>query len=223
MRRIMSLWLPDWPTDRLLRAARAPDRPFVTATTTGNRRLVVAASREAVACGITPGLPLADAQAYCPGLAVFPADPAGDAGALRRLAEWCGRWSPWTVPDGGDGILLDIAGCAHLQGGEARLIAEIAGRIFRAGSACRAAIADTAGAAWAVARYGQAAALCIAPGAAREALAELPVAAPRLPSSSVADLQRLPPPPPGAPSSPPRPAPAPRFCAPPAPPPPPPP
>src|SRR5947209_351489 len=133
MRRIMSLWLPDWPTDRLLRAARAPARssatspfprrgegrgeggspphrmsgatpspclfpegrgegesvrPFVTAITTCNRRLVVAASAEAVANGITPGLPLADAQAYCPGLAVFPADPAGDAGALRRLAEW---------------------------------------------------------------------------------------------------------------------------------------
>src|SRR5260221_3128647 len=165
MRRIMSLWLPDWPTDRLLRAARAPDRPFVTATTTGNRRLVVAASREAVTCGITPGLPLADAQAYCPGLAVFPADPVGDAGALHRLAEWCGRWSPWTVPDGDDGILLDITGCAHLQGGsrrssaspdavsgsfasargETRLIAEIAGRIGRAGFPCRAATPDTAG------------------------------------------------------------------------------
>jgi len=187
----MSLWLPDWPTDRLLRAARAPDRPFVTATTTGNRRLVVAASREAVACGITPGLPLADAQAYCPGLAVFPADPVGDAGALHRLAEWCGRWSPWTVPDGDDGILLDITGCAHLEGGEVRLIAEIAGRISRAGFACRAAIADTAGAAWAVARFGRAATLCVAPGAARAALADLPVAALRLAAQSVVDLERL--------------------------------
>ena len=129
MRRIMSLWLPDWPTDRLRRAARAPARlegsvrPFVTAATIGNRRLVIAASPEAIANGITPGLPLADAQAYCPGLAVFPADPAGDAGALHRLAEWCGRWSPWTVPDGTDGILLDITGCAHLQGGSRRSFA----------------------------------------------------------------------------------------------------
>src|SRR5207237_106470 len=119
------------------RAAEA--RPFVTAVTTGNRRLVVAASPAAVAGGIAPGLPLADAQAYCPGLAVFPADPAGDAAALRRLAEWCGRWSPWTAPDGGDGILLDITGCAHLRGGEARLIAEVVGRISRAGFACHAA------------------------------------------------------------------------------------
>jgi protein ImuB len=207
----MSLWLPAWPTDRLLRAGRAPDRPFVTAATAGSRRLVVAASAEAVACGIAPGLPLADAQAYCPGLAIFPADPSGDAGALRRLAEWCGRWSPWTVPDGGDGILLDITGCAHLQGGsrrssaspdavsgsfastrgEDRLLDEVAGRVLRAGFACRAAIADTAGAAWAVARFGRAARICVAPGTARAALAELPVAGLRLAASSVADLERL--------------------------------
>src|SRR4051794_5990195 len=121
MRRVMSLWLPDWPTDRLrLRRDGAPDRPFVTAATTGNRRLVVAVSHAAAACGIVPGLPLADAQAFCPGLAFSPADPPGDAEALRRLAEWCGRWSPWTVPDGGDGILLDITGCAHLHGGVRR-------------------------------------------------------------------------------------------------------
>jgi protein ImuB len=191
MRRIMSLWLPDWPTDRLLRAGRAPARPFVTAITTGNRRLVVAACADAVACGIGPGLPLADAQAYCPELAVFPADPAGDAGALRRLAEWCGRWSPWTVPDGGDGILLDITGCAHLQGGEEKLIDEVAGHIGKAGFACRAAIADTAGAAWAMARFGRAARAVVAPGASRAALADLPVAALRLAANCVAALERL--------------------------------
>ncbi len=158
-----------------------------------------------------PGLPLADAQAYCPGLAVCAADPAGDAAALRRLAEWCGRWSPWTTQDGDDGILLDITGCAHLlggsrrssaspdavsgssaaAGGEARLIAEIAGRLGRQGVTCRAAIADTAGAAWAMARFGQGKTAIIAPGEARQALADLPVAALRLPGSSVADLERL--------------------------------
>src|SRR5438477_1583520 len=112
MRRIMSLWLPSWPTDRLRRlAGRAPGnispgRPFVTAVSLANRRLVAAASPEAAACGIVPGLPLADAQAYHPGLAVREADPAGDAAALHRLAEWCGRWSPWTAPDGVDGILI---------------------------------------------------------------------------------------------------------------------
>ena len=151
----------------------------------------MATSAAAAACGITPGLPLADAQAYCPGLAVFAADPAGDAAALRRLAEWCDRWSPWTSPDGGDGILLDITGCAHLRGGEERLIAEVSGRIGREGYASRAAIADTAGAAWAMARFAGAASTVVAPGGTREALAALPVASLRLAVHDVVALERL--------------------------------
>src|ERR1700693_1186102 len=186
MRRVMSLWLPSWPTDRLRRASRASaEKPFVTAISVGSRRLVTASSAEAVSCGITPGLPLADAQAYCPGLVIFEADPAGDAAALRRLAEWCGRWSPWTAPDGTDGILLDITGCAHLWGGsqrscaspdadsgscasargERRLAAAIVERIARQGYICRAAIADTTGTAWAASRFGDGARPIVPSGA----------------------------------------------------------
>jgi protein ImuB len=167
------------------------DSPFVTAITIGNRRLVAAASPAAVASGIAPGLPLADAQAYVPGLAIHETDPAGDAEWLHRLAEWCGRYSPWTSPDGVDGIVLDITGCAHLRGGEARLASEIVARICRLGFACRVAIADTAGAAWAVARFGGERVAIVAPGESRMALAQLPVAALRLPAASVAGLERL--------------------------------
>ncbi len=138
-----------------------------------------------------PGLPLADAQAYCPGLVVFEADPGGDAAALRRLAEWCDRWSPWTAPDGVDGIIIDVTGCAHLQRGESRLLAEAAGRLAGLGFACRAAIADTAGAAWAMARFAGTAHALVAPVGAREALAGLPVDALRLTAESVAGLERL--------------------------------
>src|SRR5216684_3170967 len=192
MRRVMSLWLPSWPTDRLLRASRASaEKPFVTAISVGSRRLVAASGAAASSCGIMPGLPLADAQAYCPGLVVFEADPGGDAAALRRLAEWCDRWSPWTAPDGVDGIIIDVTGCAHLQRGESRLLAEAAGRLAGLGFACRAAIADTAGAAWAMARFAGTAHALVAPVGAREALAGLPVDALRLTAESVAGLERL--------------------------------
>jgi protein ImuB len=190
----MSLFLPSWPTDLLMRrksCAPPADGAFVTAVTVGNRRLVAAASPAAVAGGIAPGLPLADAQAYVPGLAVHEADPAGDAEQLRRLAEWCGRYSPWTAPDGADGIILDITGCAHLRGGEARLTEEIVERIHRLGFACRAAVADTAVAAWALARFDGERVVIVPPGGSREALAELPVAALRLPAGSTVGLERL--------------------------------
>jgi len=61
---------------------------------------------------------LADARAAIPTLAVAEADPPADAEDLSRLADWCGRWTPWTATDGADGIVLDVSGCAHLFGGE---------------------------------------------------------------------------------------------------------
>ncbi len=70
--------------------------------------------------------------------------PTG-AGAIRR---W---WR--SIPDG---VLLDITGCAHLFGGETALIENLVARVTGFGFACRVGLADTIGAAWAVARFAQA-------------------------------------------------------------------
>ncbi|HEX7967219.1 MAG TPA: DNA polymerase Y family protein [Stellaceae bacterium] len=203
MRRVMSLWLPSWPIDRRRCDRLSPDkgrrggredvrfcRPFILAASVGNRRLVTAVNAAAEALGIAPGLPLTDARALHPALAVAAADPAGDAAALARLAAWCGRYSPWTAPHGADGVWLDVTGCAHLRGGEKGLVAEMVERLARRGIACRAAIADTAGAAWAVARCGDATVI-VPPGGARAALAALPVMALRLDPVLAIELERL--------------------------------
>ncbi len=79
--------------------------------------------------GLAPGMPLADALSFVPGLATAAAEPAKDAASLRRLAEWCGRYSPWTAPDGADGIKIEITGCAHLWGGEEALAADLVARL----------------------------------------------------------------------------------------------
>ena len=134
---------------------------------------------------------LADARAIHPELAVAEADPAGDAAALGRIALWCGRWSPWTAPAPPDGVALDVTGCAHLQGGEEGLLAEAVERLGRLGIAASAAIADSAGAAWALARFGGARTGLVPPGGARAALAALPVASLRLEPETVAALTRL--------------------------------
>ena len=168
-----------------------PDEPFVLAATVGNRRLVTAADAAAQAMGIAPGLALADARALHPALAVAPADPAGDAAALARLAAACGRYSPWTAPHGADGVWLDITGCAHLRGGEESLAAEVVERLAGQGIAGRAAVADTPGAAWAVARCGPGAIAVVPPGGARAALAALPVLALRLDPALAAELEQL--------------------------------
>ena len=161
---MVSLWLPRWSTDRLHRRHReaaagdsarapAPARPLVTVLVTGGRVMVAAVDGAAAGCGILPGMALADARALQPDLGVRPADPAGDHAALARLADWCMRYTPWVALDGADGLWLDVTGCAHLFGGEPALLADLANRFERFGYAVRLGLADTPGAAWALARF----------------------------------------------------------------------
>ncbi|HVM36857.1 MAG TPA: hypothetical protein VM265_00505, partial [Sphingomicrobium sp.] len=71
----------------------------------------------------------------------------------ERLARWAGRWSPVVEVDGEDGMRLDVTGVAHLFGGEDGLVADVHARFARLGLTVRTAIAPTAGAAWALARF----------------------------------------------------------------------
>ena len=147
-----------------------------------------------------PGQPLADARAMFPGLCTLEADPQADARALDGLAAWCGRYTPWTAVDessarpGDGGLWLDITGCAHLFGGEEALLRDLLFHIRRFGYAAYAALADTPGAAWAVARFAQTAerGFSIVPGNGfRRALAPLPIAGLRLDAGSVEGLERV--------------------------------
>ncbi len=134
---------------------------------------------------------LADARALCPELAAVPADPAGDLAALEKLALWAQRWGPWSALDPPDGLLVDVTGVAHLFGGEERLLADVARAFAARGLTARAAIAPTAGAAWALAHYGRGGAI-LSPGEAPlRLLADLPVAALRLDGDVLTALRRL--------------------------------
>ncbi len=158
---------------------------------------IVAADAAARAGGVFPGMPLTDARATLPALFTVEADPDGDLRALETLALWCGRYSPWTTidapePHGSAGILVDASGCAHLFGGEAALLEDIVGRLRTWGVASRAALAETPGAAWAVARFGNRGTVAVVPpGGLTAALAPLPVRALRLETALADDLERV--------------------------------
>ena len=166
--------------------------PFVTFAHDRHRQVVAAVDGAAAALGLRPGMPLAQARALISDLAVVPADPGGDAAALRRLVAWCRRWSPLTAADAPDGLWLDVTGGTHLFGGEAALLADIATRLRGGGIAARAAIADTPGAAHAAARFlAGTAPVVVPPDGIAAALAALPVAALRLEADTVGSLRRL--------------------------------
>jgi protein ImuB len=96
-------------------------------------------------------MPLADARAMFPVLAVAASDAAADSRLLDAVADWCDRYTPLVGLDAPDGLMLDITGCAHLFGGESAMGRDLLARLAAEGLHARAAIADTAGCAWGVA------------------------------------------------------------------------
>lgn len=137
--------------------------------------------------GAQAGARLTDARALDPTLIAMPADPAGDAMLLQRLATWAGRWSPLVEVDGADGLRLDISGAEHLFGGEAGMIEDVRKRFAGVGLTTRLAIAPTASAAWALAHHCPG--ICSSDIATR--LLPLHVAALRLDPDTVRTLERL--------------------------------
>ncbi len=193
----MAIWCPRLALDRwrqaegCARGQGADADPLALITETAHGPRIAAVNDAGQAGGAAPGMMLADARTLCPHLRALPADPAGDLAFLERLALWARRWGPWAAMDAPDGLLVDVTAVAHLFGGEERLLADAHARFAAQGLAARAAIAPTAGAAWALARYGPDSAI-IAPGEdVAEQLAPLPVASLRLDADVLLVLRRL--------------------------------
>lgn len=186
-RRIVSLWFPRLASDRALRRNPVAG-PFVLTRHLANTQRIHCLNAAAAAQGLYHGMPFSEARAFCPGLRVQPADPAGDALLLQGLRRWALRYCPWAGLEDPDGLVLDITGAAHLSGGESALLADLRARLTGAGFQVRLGLADTRGAAWALAHHGEGIA---APGDAAGALRDLPVAALRLEEATVTILQRL--------------------------------
>ncbi len=203
-RRIVAVFLPHWPMDRLFRVlngkgGKPVDRrlPLALAAPAQGGLRITARNRAAAEEGIVQGQLVADAMALCPRLDVREADPAADAAALKRLADWCGRYTPWTAPDAQghgeepDGILMDVTGCDHLFGGEGALLDDLVARLRGFGISARAVSAATPGAAWALARFGEAPIFVLPAGEEERALKNLPVSALRLSPNISEGLHRL--------------------------------
>lgn len=192
MRRVVSLYLPTWPTDRIRRKSGGsppPGEPLVTVAQSGSRRVIASVDARARELGITVGMTAAHAQALVPGLHAVPATPAEDVAGLERLTVWCMRYSPLVAVDPPEGIFIDIAGAAHLFRGEDRLLADLTKRLNGKGLAARAVVADTFAAAWGIARYGTD--TIVAPGRLVDAVAPLPVASLRFSGETVDCLREL--------------------------------
>nr|WP_330218888.1 DNA polymerase Y family protein [Sphingomonas sp. Leaf357] len=166
--------------------------PLALVGKVGRREEIVSACPSAAMLGIQVGMAATHARALVSDLDFRPADPDADAALLDRLALFAvRRWSPIAAATPPDGLWLDLAGCDHLHGGETRFCQRLLAFCKRAGFTARAAVADTAGAAHALARFAPSD-LTIVP--AREtvrAVSPLPVAALRLSGTALGAARRF--------------------------------
>ena len=195
-RRILSIWLPAlamdrWQLDKRRKAEAVRDGPFVLIADHAHGPRIEAVNRAATAAGARRGMMLADARALCPAIVTAPSDPAGDLTFLEDLAIWAQRWGPWSALDVPDSLLVDVTAVPHLFGGEERLLDDVYEAFARRRLTIRAAIAPTAGAAWAMTHFGPDRAIVERGEAIERALADLPVAALRLDQDVLTVLRRL--------------------------------
>lgn len=154
---------------------------------------LAAIDRTAARAGLMVGQALADARALVPDLELREIDHAFLSSSFADFADWHSNASPIVevlsdVAPYGE-LALDITGVPHLFGGEDRMLDLMTSRLARLGYAVAGAIADSIGAAWALAHF--APGTIAPPGTARDRLAELPVAGLRLSEAQLDQLDHL--------------------------------
>ncbi|MDW9725843.1 DNA polymerase Y family protein [Sinorhizobium meliloti] len=168
------------------------EKPLVVIARSGSKRWISAADTAATKLGLRVGMPAAKAQALVQGLVMIDADTAADLAALERLALWAlSQYTPVVAMDPPDGIVMDTEGADHLQGGEDLMLSGLVNRFRGRGLAARAAIADTWGAAHALARTTDRETVTVGRGDAARAANRLPLSSLRLPAETVQSLRTL--------------------------------
>ncbi|MEM9579930.1 MAG: DUF6504 family protein [Pseudomonadota bacterium] len=153
-RRILCIWFPRMGVERLIRLERAAvELPLATVEELGNAHVIASVSVMAQGRGVHVGQPVRDAHAVCSELITRRRNIQAEAGFLTVLRRWAGKFSPWVSEQQPDGLAIDLTGCAHLFGGEEALLVQVHEDCEDLGLSVQCGIADTLGAAWALARY----------------------------------------------------------------------
>ena len=153
-RRILSLWFPRLGAERLMRAHRGVEAgPLAVVAERANMQVISSLNGAALAAGLQMGQPVRDAHAMCAGLLTRTRNAPAETRFLTALRRWAGKFSPWVAEEAPDGLVIDLTGCAHLFGGEVTLMQVVQDDCADMGLTVQLGVADTLGAAWALARF----------------------------------------------------------------------
>ena len=196
--RILACRFPHLPVERIARArwglswrlnGRPEAPPIVIAGQDRNALRVSVLEADPRLAGLQVGMMLADARAIFPQVDCVPEDREADTRLLGMIARWCERYTPLVAISEAFTLFLDISGCAHLFGGEGGLADDLVARLKAQGFAVQVAIADTAGAAFALATHHKRS--IVPPGQHRGPIEPLPLGALRLEKTQVRELARV--------------------------------
>lgn len=192
-RRLMCLYLPFLSTDqvRRLEDGGVLAGPLVLTQAVGLAQKIACLDAQALQAGLRPGMSLAQARALLPEVTARPHDPQRDQIVLQKLADWAVRFSPLVDPCPPQSLLIDITGCEPLFDGQERIATLALAGLAEAGFFARAAVADTVGAAFALATTARQPVSIIPPGQTAQYLAPLPPTALRLEPQAAARLEAL--------------------------------
>jgi len=152
---------------------------------------IVHVNRAASDAGVCPGQTLADAKALVPQLGTCNDDPSADATQLESLAVASGSLSPVVHLEGTDTLIVDVSGCERLYRDEGNILCRAVALFEKLGFRTRCAIADTLGAAWALAHAHPDAVVLAATGQTAADLTPLPTWSLRIESRIVDRLASI--------------------------------
>ena len=167
------------------------ERPLVLTQQRGGALHVARVCPVAESLGLRPGTTLAEAQAHAPGLVALPHEPHADQACLGRMARWAERFSPTVEAVAPDTLLLEVGGCARLFRGEENLARQAVAGLRQQGFFAVGAVADTIGAAYALATMSEQEVLVAPEGQASAFLAGLPPASLRIDAATAEQLDAL--------------------------------
>ena len=194
---------------RRSKGRQQPTQPIILVSKHANQLIVKESCTIARHQGVRNGIPLPLAKALCPEAQTFLHNPLKDYLALERLALRALKFAPFVGIDSdlaaayktrtldncaGQywGLIFDISGTEKLYKGERPLAERLLARCGQLSIPVRIGVAATIGAAWALSRFGNTSVHIVPPqGCLKEALADLPLQALRLPRETMQALHAL--------------------------------
>ncbi|MEZ6097008.1 MAG: DNA polymerase Y family protein [Pirellulaceae bacterium] len=204
MKRVACIHFPNWPIQRLV--TTHPELRFQRIVLLEQHpqrgQIVTGVSPKAQQAGVRIGIPVTEAKSLlrrnrdsaASAFHVLPQEPKVDRAALEDLARELDAFSPLIGTDNQpapDSLMLDLSGLAHLFNGEENLLQQLRQHLLERNYVPQIALANTVGAAWALAHFHHSQAPSETTGTIWEQVDALPPAALRLEPSVCETLHLL--------------------------------